>query len=98
MKKPLSAGDVCEVIGGFQKKSPNLGLMVTVVSRIYGVGGSDHWEHGPIWRCSGKGIQIRQTEGPRTVADQADFAAKWLRRIDEVPPTTTKSKKVEKTA
>ena len=86
MQKPLSAGDVCEVIGGFQKRSPNLGMHVTVVARIYGVGGSDHWEHGPIWRCSGKGIQIRQTEGPRIVADQADFAAKWLRRIDEVPP------------
>lgn len=85
MKKPLSAGDVCEVIGGFQKKSPNLGIRVTIISRTYGEGGSNHWEHGPIWRCSGSGIKLLKTDGTMTTSDWADFAQDWLRRIDDEP-------------
>lgn len=95
MKKPLSAGDICEVIGGFQKKSPNLGMRVTIVSRTYGAGGSDHWEHGSIWRCSGQGIKLLQTDGTMVVSDWADFASDWLRRIDDAPKATDTTTKKE---
>ena len=80
MKRPISAGDVCRVVGGLGRtKSPNLGLVVTVVNST-----GDHSQLGRIWRCKGEGVQQLTDGGGYIVMGEADFAAVWLERIE--PP------------
>ena len=99
MKKPLSAGDICEVVGGQgQRKSPNLGLRVTIVHRVMGAQGMDHSRFGAIYHCKGDGIKQLTDAGGYIQTNQADFAKDWLCRIDDVPPVISKSREVEKTA
>lgn len=87
--RPISAGDVCLVVGGLGRtKSPNAGRTVTVRS-LQG----EHTQHGRIWRCEGAGVQ-QLTEGAQyETTGWADFAASWLQRID--PPTLTKTRAKE---
>lgn len=47
MKKPIQAGDLAEVISGMLgEKSPNKGLIVKVISRVY-----ECPQLGVVWRC-----------------------------------------------
>ena len=97
MQRPLSAGDVCEVIGGQgQRQSPNLGLRVTIAHRVMGAHGADHSRFGAIYHCTGDGIKQLTDAGGYITTNQADFAKDWLRRIEDAPPgiQTTKRKTV----
>ena len=81
MTRPIKAGDLCEVVGGLgQRKSPNLGLRVTVVCFQ-----GEHSRFGRIWRCAGDGVQQLTDAGTYAVTGVADFAQDWLRLIE--PPT-----------
>jgi hypothetical protein len=88
MKKPLSAGDICKVVGGLGRhKSPNLGLIVTIVSSI-----GEHSVHGRMFHCKGDGIKQLSDGGSYVVTNAADFAGAWLERIepDASPPNAVK--------
>ena len=92
MKKPIQAGDLAEVISGMLgAKSPNKGLVVKVLQRVY-----ECPAYGVIWRCEAEfAIQHDTT---RTIAPGLmDFAQDWLRKI--APPTlpAIQSKKEEST-
>ena len=90
MKKPLSAGDMCEVINGSAgKASPNIGLMVVVRQRVY-----ECPQLGVIWRCEAE-YADRLVLGPKCTCPpgMADFAQDWLRRIDDVPPGAQATKR-----
>jgi hypothetical protein len=94
MKEPLKAGDVCEVVGGLaQRKSPNLGLQVTIKHRIYGDHGMDHREFGPMYRCEGPNVVQMDDMGSYVKTGWADFAGIWLRKIE--PPKTEQGTKVK---
>lgn len=86
MTTPIKAGDLAEVIDGLKgKDSPNLGLIVRVLSYA-----GDHSQHGRIWRCEAEYAVLGQ-KGVNPLPGTADFAQSWLRKIDE-PPTTTTTK------
>lgn len=90
MKRPISTGDRCLVIGGLGRhKSPNLGLTVTV-----GMRQGEHSQHGVIWHCAGDGIQQMTDTGAYVVTGEADFAQAWLQRI-EPPPVKLKAAEKE---
>ena len=75
--EPIKAGDLCEVISGLgQKKSPNLGLFVKVISAQ-----GEHSQYGRIWRCEGPNVQQLTDAGTYAVTGWADFPASWLRKI-----------------
>ena len=80
MKKPIQAGDLCLVLRGYSGfSSPNVGLIVKVISRVY-----DCPEVGPLWRCEAQyGTRDRDD---RSIVPEGymDFAQSWLKRID--PP------------
>jgi len=83
MKKPLSAGDMCEVINGSAgKDSPNLKLIVVVRQRIF-----ECPVLGVIWRCEAAYAE-KLVLGPKCTCPpgMADFAQSWLRRLDDAPP------------
>lgn len=86
MKRPIQAGDLCEVINGLLgKDSPNLGLIVLVKQYV-----GDEKTLGRIWRCEaefGERIQPRA----HIPIGLVDFAQDWLRRIDDDAPTTSKT-------
>lgn len=87
MERPLEHGDECEVIDSpAGRRSPNIGLRVTVLKRVHGDLGMDHRLYGPMYRCSGPGIKQLTDAGGYKVTDWADFAGTWLRRI---PPVKT---------
>jgi hypothetical protein len=89
MKRPISKGDLCEVIDGvYKSKSPNIGKMVTVES-LQG----NHSQLGVIWRCSGPNLVAFNDDGMGT--GTADFPAIWLRRIDP-PPMPVKELELER--
>lgn len=96
MNRPLESGDICEVVGGQgQRQSPNLGLRVTIVHRVMGARGMDHSRFGAIYHCQGDGIKQLTDAGGYIQTNRADFAQSWLRRIDDVPPVTSKAMDVE---
>lgn len=94
MNSPIKAGDLAEVIGGATgAKSPNLGLIVRVLSFR-----GEHSQHGRIWRCEAEYAELHQP-GVGCPPGQADFAQDWLKKIEPPPKTNqvTKTKELEKT-
>jgi len=78
---PISAGCRAEVVGGvLGRESPNLGLIVRVLSKR-----GEHSVYGPIWRCEAEYAELAQA-GRNVPPGHADFAQSWLRRL---PPDTT---------
>ncbi len=93
MSEPIKAGDNCLVIGGLGKtKSPNVGLIVKVISRQFGALGDDHSKFGPVYRCSGEGVTQLADSGAYLVVGWADFPKDWLQKIKPSPaPAQTKT-------
>jgi hypothetical protein len=90
--KPLQAGDLAEVISGMLgDKSPNKGLIVKVIHRVY-----ECPELGVIWRCEAAfGIQHDTTRV--ATPGVLDFAQSWLRKIEPPAlPDKAVTKKLEK--
>ena len=88
--KPIQTGDLCIVITGLgQKKSPNVGLTVKVMS-LQG----EHSQHGRIWRCSGEGVMQLSDSGAYVPTGWADFGQSWLQKL-EPPKAKGKSAKLE---
>jgi hypothetical protein len=89
MNKPISAGDLAVVTSGLlEEKSPNIGLIVKVVSYV-----GDEITLGRIWRCEVDYGQ-RLVDNPKIPGGYLDFAQSWLKRIDP-PPLPVKEKKKE---
>ncbi len=89
MNEPIKAGDLAEVIDGLKgKDSPNLGLVVRVISYV-----GDHSQHGRIWRCEAEYAVLGQT-GLNVPPGSADFAQSWLRKIEPPPQKTTTNDEV----
>lgn len=89
MREPIKAGDLAEVIDGMRgKASPNLGLIVRVLSYE-----GDHTVYGPIWRCEVEFVELGQF-GSRHTPGTAHFAQSWLRKIE--PPKQTTTDKTER--
>lgn len=89
MTEPIKAGDLAEVIDGMLgKASPNLGLVVRVLSYE-----GDHTLYGPIWRCEAVFAELGQV-GSRFTPGIAHFAASWLRKIE--PPKQSTTEKTER--
>lgn len=82
MEQPVSAGCRAEVVDGLKgRASPNLGLIVKVLSRC-----GEHSKHGPIWLCEAEYVE-RALDGTRNPPPgTAHFAQSWLKRL---PPDTT---------
>lgn len=79
-KEPIKAGDLAEVISGLQgTASPNLGLIVSVVS-LQG----EHSLYGRIWRCEAEYGEAGQP-GIAIPPGHLDFAQDWLRKINPPP-------------
>lgn len=79
--EPIKAGDLCEVVDGATgKSSPNLGLIVRVLSYA-----GDHSKFGRIWRCEAEYAELNQP-GVDTPPGTADFAQTWLRKIQDPKP------------
>ena len=89
MNEPIKAGDLAEVVSGLLgENSPNIGLIVKVVSYV-----GDQEVLGRIWRCEaeyGQRIQPRK----HIPNGYVDFAQSWLRKIN-APPLLTKNKELE---
>lgn len=69
------------VSGMLGAASPNIGLVVRVVNRVY-----ECPQYGPIWRCEAE----YATRGPSTALSKVpayftDFAQDWLRKIEPPP-------------
>lgn len=87
MNKPIQAGDLCRVVDGQRgQDSPNIGLIVTVVSFV-----GEHSQHGRIWRCKAEFAELGQA-GVGVPPGMADFAQSWLKKI-EPPPGPLKATK-----
>ena len=85
MSEPIQSGDKCVVISGaFGAQSPNAGQVVTVLHAR-----GEHSQHGIIWRCAGEGLVTEYG----AMGTQADFAARWLRKLPTVGPAA-KTKEV----
>ena len=86
--EPIKAGDLCEVIDGLNgKASPNIGLVVRVVSYV-----GDHSQFGRIWRCEAEYAE-RGQKGRDVPVGMADFAQSWLRKLppEAKPPEAVKT-------
>ena len=82
MTRPIQAGDLCVVTSGMLgAKSPNIGLIVTVLARVY-----ECPQLGTLWRCSAE-YAVQHDDTRARPPGQLDFAQSWLRRI-EPPPLT----------
>lgn len=93
MTEPIKAGDMAKVISGMQgDKSPNIGLIVKVVSLA-----GEHTKLGRIWTCDAE-YAIRGQEGQNRPAGLADFAQSWLKKIDPEADKTNTETKEELTA
>lgn len=80
MSAPLQSGDQATVIGGLGRhQSPNLGLIVTVMSCQ-----GEHSRHGRMWRCQAPAIQQLTDTGGYVTTGWGDFAQAWLKKIE--PP------------
>ena len=94
MNRPLQAGDVCMVVQGMtRRKSPNLGLRVTITKRVYGNMGMDHSTMGPVYRCKGAGVKQMDDSGNFVELGWADFPGIWLYRVDPPEPALRKALK-----
>jgi len=83
MRKPIQAGDLCTVISGMSgSASPNIGLVVEVISRVY-----ECPKYGVIWRCKAEFAVRVSNNRPLVPNDMADFAQDWLKKIE--PPKTS---------
>lgn len=81
MSKPIQAGDMCKVVSGLQgDQSPNIGLVVVVVSLV-----GDHSKHGRIWRCQAEYAERGQLGTDIVPGGMADFAQSWLKKIEPDP-------------
>lgn len=98
MQSPITAGDLCEVVGGvLGDNSPNLGLIVKVLRYV-----GDDPAFGRIWRCEAD-YAMRwehhpdaRPKHPNTATPgTTDFAQTWLKKIE--PPTQTKGTQVIRT-
>jgi hypothetical protein len=93
MKRPIQAGDLCEVINGLLgRDSPNIGLIVVVRQYL-----GDEKTLGRIWRCEAEYAQTLKLHNKPTPPGMADFAQDWLRRIDEPDRVESKDKHLETT-
>lgn len=94
MKEPIKAGDLAEVVGGLLgEKSPNLGLIVKVVSLR-----GEHSQLGRIWACDAEYATKGQQGTDQLPGNLVDFAQDWLRKIEPPPlPSKTKQKDLELT-
>lgn len=89
MNEPIKAGDLAEVINGMRgKDSPNIGLIVKVVHRVY-----ECPTLGVIWRCEAEHAE-RAEHRPNVPGGLADFAQDWLRKI-QPPPIAPAVRQVE---
>ena len=81
MREPIKAGDLAEVINGMLgKASPNIGLIVKVLSRVY-----ECPQLGVIWRCDAEyGVRHDPTRA-KVPSGSLDFAQDWLRKINPPP-------------
>lgn len=92
MSAPIKSGDLCEIIDGLNgKDSPNIGLIVVVLSYV-----GDHSKFGRIWRVKAEyGVRGQEGNGnapPGTM----DCAQNWLKKIE--PPKKTENTSIEKAA
>lgn len=86
MKKPISAGDMCRVINGAKgKDSPNIGLIVEAVHRVY-----ECPQLGIIWRCKAEFAERARNDRTLVPGGLADFAQDWLVKV-EPPPEPPKA-------
>lgn len=92
MKKPIQAGDLCKVISGAKgKDSPNIGLLVKVISRVY-----ECPQLGVIWRCDAEYVELERTDRVKVPVGVADFAQDWLKKIEpDAPPAKAKTIELE---
>jgi hypothetical protein len=94
--RPISAGDMCCVISGMTgAASPNIGLIVEVIHRVY-----DCPQLGVLWRCKADYAVLAPNTGADKVGSLvpgglADFAQSWLKRIE---PEALPPKALEKLA
>lgn len=90
MKQPIKAGDLCVVISGMLgEKSPNKGLIVKVVSRIY-----ECPQLGVLWRCEAE-YAIQHDTTRVITPGYLDFAQDWLKKIEPPKLTKTTEEKLE---
>lgn len=89
MNQPIQAGDLCVVLRGYTGiNSPNVGLIVKVVSRIY-----ECPELGVLWRCEAQyGTRVRD-DRIEVPTGYMDFAQDWLKKIEPPPLPAEKTKK-----
>lgn len=72
---------MCRVINGYTgKDSPNIGLIVEVIHRVY-----DCPQLGIIWRCEAEFAERARDDRSLVPGGIADFAQDWLERIDTPP-------------
>lgn len=91
MSEPIKAGDLAEVVNGlWGKESPNLGLIVRVLSYV-----GDHSKFGRIWRCEAEYAVIEQIA--KVPPGTADFAQSWLRKIEPPAQEGTTTSTTDKT-
>jgi hypothetical protein len=88
--EPIKAGDLCVVVNALsRKKSPNLGLIVTVGKRIYGDHGMDHTTYGPIVEIVHPDLMQLGDNGEYVKMGWAHIPTAWLQKID--PPKLIES-------
>lgn len=83
MNEPIQAGDLCEVIDGAKgKDSPNLGLIVSVLSFT-----GEHPVYGRMWRCEAEyGEADPEQMGKASIPPGVlDFAQPWLKKLPKKP-------------
>lgn len=92
--RPLSKGDMCHVISGLGgAASPNIGLVVEVVHRVY-----ECPQLGIIWRCQAEFAVRARNDRSLVPGGLADFAQDWLKRIEpDTPPAKALERTVETT-
>jgi hypothetical protein len=94
MSAPIQSGDLCQVIAGaLGARSMNKGREVIVMHRngeeliIQTLEGTESL--GLVWRCRSKDglpfVRHDPTAFRDVPANQADFAAAWLRKLDADP-------------
>ncbi len=81
MNEPIKAGDMAVVIGGMLgDKSPNIGLIVKVVSAR-----GEHSKYGRIWACDAEYGERGQLGTDNLPGGLLDFAQDWLKKIPPPP-------------
>lgn len=84
MQRPIQVGDVCLVVDGLGgRKSPNIGLVVTVTAFK-----GESYRYGKVFTCTGKGVCQLTDSGTYVECNEADFAASWLHKLGDQPTKT----------